>query len=165
MRMSWLLALYPPAWKRRYRREVEAHLRSEPAKLRTAVDLIAGAIDAWRNPDSIPDTTTAPETDMITASRCSSIDISARDAGYSAAWMIGVTLALTVVATLLLKTLGPHPASQALLHSAFFIALTISSRTTYLKPYSWAARNTMIGLICVGWYAFFLAFALINNAT
>ena len=76
MRLSWLLALYPAAWKRRYRRELEAHLRSEPARLRTAVDLVAGAIDAWRNPQDIPSPTKTVETDMITASRCSSADIS-----------------------------------------------------------------------------------------
>lgn len=163
MRMSWLLTLYPPAWKRRYRQEVETHLRSEPASLRTAVDLIAGAIDAWRNPDAIPSAPRDPETDMITASRCSSIDISARDAGYSAGLMIGVTLLLTVLATVLNRTVGPHVAIDALLHSAFFIALTISSRATYLKPYSWAARNTMIALVCAAWYAFFLTVSLING--
>lgn len=118
MRMSWLLKLYPPAWQRRYRRELEVHLRSEPARLRTAVDLTAGAIDAWRNPDSIPAPTIAPETNMITASRCGSADISITDAGHSAAWTIGVTLFLTVLATALNKTVGPHIAIDALLHSA-----------------------------------------------
>jgi hypothetical protein len=48
--MKWLLGVYPRAWQRRYRKEVEAHLLSEPRNLRTALDLIAGAIDAWLNP-------------------------------------------------------------------------------------------------------------------
>jgi hypothetical protein len=163
VRMSRLLALYPPAWKRRYRLEMEAHLESEPASLRTAVDLIAGAIDAWNHPDAIP-ATPDPETNMITASRCSTADISMNDAGRSAAWMIGVTLLLTMLGVALDKTIGPHATIDALLHSSFFIALTISSRSTYLKPYSWAARNTLIGLVCVAWYAFFLAVSLFGQA-
>ena len=102
---------------------------------------------------------------MITASRCNSLDISASDAGYSALWMIGVTLFLTVVAVTLDKTVGPHFTIDALLNSAFFIALTISSRTTYLKPYSWAAKNSMIALMCAGWYGFFLAVSVIGQLT
>jgi hypothetical protein len=160
--MSWLLKLYPPAWQRRYRRELRAHLETEPAKLRTAVDLIAGAIDAWRNPESIPTTAAGQEARMITAARCTSADISTADAGRSAAQMIGVTLFLTVVATALDKTVGPHYTIDALLNSAFFIALTISSRSTYLKPYSWAAKSSMIALMCLGWYAFFLAVSAIS---
>jgi len=162
--MSWLLKLYPPAWQRRFRREVGAHLQAEPARLRTAVDLIAGAIDAWRHPGTIPTPTSDPETDMITASRCASADISTSDAGYSAAWMIGVTLLLTVFATTLNKTVGPHFTIDALLNSAFFIALTISSRSTYLKPYSWAAKNSMIALMCAGWYAFFVAVSIVSQS-
>jgi hypothetical protein len=164
MRMNWLLRLYPPAWQRRYRREVAEHLSAEPASLRTAFDLLAGAVDAWTNPNTIP---VANEdeggTEMITASRCQSVDISTADAARSAGWMIGVTLVLTVLATSADKLYGPHIAIEALLYSAFFIALTISSRSTYLRPYSWAARNVIIGLICLGWYAFFFATIMLGT--
>jgi predicted permease len=53
--MKWLLNLYPPAWRRRYRRELEAYLELEPATLRTALDLISGAIDARLNSSWIPE--------------------------------------------------------------------------------------------------------------
>lgn len=50
--MSWLVRLYPPAWRRRYGPELEALLATEPASFRTAIDLVAGAADAWLNPQS-----------------------------------------------------------------------------------------------------------------
>lgn len=162
--MKWLLSLYPTAWKRRYRGEVEAMLASEPPRLRTALDLVAGAFDAWLNPEWTPETEqTTEETTMITASRCSSADISKADAARSGAWMIGLTLVLTVIATILDKTIGPHFAIEALLYSTFFIALTISSRNTFLKPYSRIATNGMVVLSCVGWYVFFLTVTALGN--
>ena len=50
--MTWLIRLYPPAWRRRYGRELAELLTAQPASFRTAVDLIAGAVDAWLNPQS-----------------------------------------------------------------------------------------------------------------
>lgn len=156
--MRWLLKLYPPAWQRRYRREMEAHLEVEPAGIRTALDLVAGAVDAWLNPEVIPAAAaTEGEQIMITAARCESVAISRADAGRSAGWMIGTALVLTILGVTLDKTMGPHLAIDALLNSAFFIALTVSSRSTFLRPYSRTARNVLIGVGAVAWYAFFLA--------
>lgn len=53
--MKWLLALYPAAWRARYREEVETYLeQARPPILRTTLDLLAGAIDARLNPREIP---------------------------------------------------------------------------------------------------------------
>lgn len=164
--MSWLLNLYPPAWQRRFRDEVQAHLdEAGPMGIRTALDLIAGAIDAQLNQDWIPNPTPGGEHDMITASRCRTADVSIADALRSAGWMIGVCLVLTVIATTLDKLLGDHILIEALLYSAFFIAFTVSSRNTYLRPYSRTARNVIIGVSTIGWYVFFLAVALIGEMT
>ena len=51
--MKWLLRLYPQAWRQRYGEEVAALLVSEPQTLRVALDLVAGAIDSWINPQWI----------------------------------------------------------------------------------------------------------------
>jgi len=48
--VTWLIRLYPPAWRRRYGRELAELLAAQPASFRTAVDLVAGAVDAWLNP-------------------------------------------------------------------------------------------------------------------
>lgn len=50
--MTWLIGLYPPAWRRRYGRELADLLATQPASLRTAIDLVAGAVDAWLNPQT-----------------------------------------------------------------------------------------------------------------
>ena len=57
--MTWLIRLYPPAWRRRYGRELAELLATQPASFRTAIDLVAGAVDAWLNPQSSTAVTTA----------------------------------------------------------------------------------------------------------
>ena len=56
--MTWLIRLYPPAWRRRYGRELAELLAAQPRSFRTAVDLVAGAVDAWLNPQSSTAVTT-----------------------------------------------------------------------------------------------------------
>ena len=50
--MTWLIRLYPPAWRRRYGRELAELIAVQPMSFCTAVDLVAGAVDAWLNPQS-----------------------------------------------------------------------------------------------------------------
>ena len=50
--MTWLIRLYPPAWRRRYGRELAELIATQPASFGTAIDLVAGAVDAWLNPQS-----------------------------------------------------------------------------------------------------------------
>ena len=50
--MTWLVKLYPPAWRRRYGRELAELIATEPASFGMAIDLIAAAVDAWLNPQS-----------------------------------------------------------------------------------------------------------------
>ena len=59
--VTWLIRLYPPAWRRRYGRELAELLAAQPASFRTAVDLVAGAVDAWLNPQL---------STAVTAARC-----------------------------------------------------------------------------------------------
>ena len=153
--MNWLLNLYPPAWQKRYRNEVQALLEQEPVRLRTALDLMAGAADAWLNPNLFPKETGGEKT-MITSSRKGPVEVSKEEARRSAIWMLGISLLLAVAGVALDKTIGQHIMIEALLYSAFFIAFTISSRFTLLKPYSSGARNSIIVGVCVGWYGFFL---------
>ncbi|MCG5218279.1 hypothetical protein [Streptosporangium sp. KLBMP 9127] len=53
-----MLYLYPQAWRDRYGEEVTDLVTSRPARLRTVLDLLAGAADAWlhhrRNPAAKP---------------------------------------------------------------------------------------------------------------
>ena len=94
---------------------------------------------------------------MTTASRCGPVEFSRADTQRSAAWMIGLSLGLVALYFVLDRVLGQHIMIEALLYSTFSIAFTVSSRNTYLRPYSRAARNGIMILSVLGWYAFFLA--------
>ena len=48
--MTWLLKLYPPRWRRRYGAELADLVAAQPFSIGAAVDLMAGAIDAWLHP-------------------------------------------------------------------------------------------------------------------
>lgn len=50
--MTWLVKLYPPAWRRRYGRELTELIATQPASFGMAIDLVAAAVDAWLNPQS-----------------------------------------------------------------------------------------------------------------
>ncbi|NNE09531.1 MAG: hypothetical protein HKN20_13300 [Gemmatimonadetes bacterium] len=163
--MKWILSLYPAAWQKRYRRELALHLEEEELPVfRTSLDLIAGAIDAWRNPGEIPITAEAGgERNMITAARCGSLEISRDEGMKSAALMLGITFVLTAIGVFLDKTYGDHAMFDALIFSSFFIALSVSARLTYLKPYTARARNVITLLIVPAWYLFFLGVMLLQE--
>jgi len=101
---------------------------------------------------------------VITSSRYGSGDISTADAGRGAAWMLGTTLFLALLAVSLQKLFGPSVGTEALLNSGFFIALTISTGSAFLRSHSRAARVSLIALLSVAWYGFFLAVALLGRA-
>ena len=48
--MTWLLKLYPPGWRRRYGDEFTQLIAAQSFSLATTIDVLAGAIDAWINP-------------------------------------------------------------------------------------------------------------------
>lgn len=48
--MTWLIRLYPRPFRQRYGAELADLIAAQPFSVRTTVDLIAGAIDAWIHP-------------------------------------------------------------------------------------------------------------------
>lgn len=49
-----MLSLHPKAWRERYGEEVADLVASRPARLRTVLDLVSGAADAWLHHRRIP---------------------------------------------------------------------------------------------------------------
>jgi len=94
---------------------------------------------------------------MIRLSRCSFTTIATGDKWRTGGRMIAVTLGLTLLYFALLSMFGEHMMVQALLYAAFPIAYTVSTRSTYLNPYSRIARNVIVIVSALAWYAFFLA--------
>lgn len=162
--MKALLRLYPRGWRERYGAEVADYLdTAKPPRLRAALDLIAGAIDARLHPTDMPPADPRGTNMLARHCRFEGTEIPVRDAIKSAALMIGICLVVTVIGVALDKTYGDHVLIDALLYAAFFIALTISSRYTYLRAYSPTVRNTLAVLSIPFWYGFFVLVALVGE--
>jgi hypothetical protein len=153
MLAATLLQLYPREWRRRYGGEMAAMLGDQPLTLRSATDLLAGAIDARLNSQWTRSSTQglsaaggsqAKGATMSTRLlRCTSVGITRADEWRSAAWMVGGSLVLITVSTALRMMWRENAFSESLLYSAFFASLMLSNESLYFKPYSRAARFTL----------------------
>lgn len=135
--------LYPRAWRQRYGAEMKEMLTAQRLTLRTALDLVAGAIDARLNPQLLLPAQSRRlngGTTMLTRFHCAPEGVSVRDQWRSAGWMVGGSIALTMLSIGLLGLVGPNSFSEGLLYSAFPASLMFSSECTYLRRYSGAAR-------------------------
>ena len=141
-----LILLYPRDWRRRYGDEMAGMLDAQTVTLRTATDLIAGAIDARLNRQWQPAKHAGDMKGTTMTSRmfqCSGAGISREDQWRSAAWLVGGSLLITAFGVALRAAVGPNALSEALLYAAFPAALMLSFECTYLKPYSSPARWVM----------------------
>lgn len=148
--MKWILKLYPPEFQRRYREEMAVQLSPDLPKLRTALDLMAGAVDAWLNRDLVSQPVDREgDGNMITASRVDGFEEIATGDGIKGALLaIACTMILVAVGVVLDKTLGDNAFAGALIFSSWLFGMFLAARSTFLKPYSAQARNviTVIGL-------------------
>jgi hypothetical protein len=140
-----VLRLYPRRWRQRYGAEMLDLAGSQPASIRSVVDLLAGAVDARLNPQLARATMVAGPEGMATMAHswCAPAGITTRDQWRSASWMIGGSLGLTLLALGLQLRLGSNAVSEALLYAAFPASLMLSMECTYLKRYSSVARGAM----------------------
>lgn len=147
MTLMPLLRLYPRAWRRRYGDEMAFVVSAERPTIRLALDLIAGAVDARLNPQWTPRMAADNEKGGLTMgnflAHCQPVGISREDHIRSAAWMLGGTLAFTIVYLALKWNFGASPFIEAFGFSLFPISLALSARYTYLKKYSRAAASVL----------------------
>lgn len=150
--MTWLLALYPPRWRRRYGDEVRTLLGEQPFSLHAAIDLIAGAIDAWLEPQKIP--TPQPEAKqegatmigtMMKLGCATGARVTREDAWKSAAVSIGGTLFLTAIWMTLHVRLGDRNYIDAFSAMAFLVPYLFSLHYTSLKGRSLRTQSIFIG--------------------
>lgn len=139
--MTWLIRLYPPAWRRRYGRELADLISTQPASFGTAIDLVAGAIDAWLNPQS----STAVTADAAKGAgamisqmlqlRCAGHGpaVTARDSRKAAAVTIAGTLALVIPLMWAIARGGNNPYLESVLAVSWLVPMLFSQRYTSLK--------------------------------
>lgn len=151
--MTWLIKLYPPAWRRRYGRELAELISTQPASFGTAIDLIAGAVDAWLNPQSSTAVTAA---DAKGADATVAKILKLRFAGYgsavattdalkSAAVTIGGTLALALALTWAMARYGKNDYLEAFLAVSWVMPLIVSQRYRDLKGRSGRVQAVVMG--------------------
>jgi hypothetical protein len=169
--VTWLVRLYPPAWRRRYGRELVELLAAQPASFRTAIDLIAGAVDAWFNPQSSTAVTTAdakgagamlPKMLQLKSSGYGP-DVTVADNAKAAAVMIGGTLALVLALTAAIRLYGKNPYLESLLSMSWLIPFVFSQHYTYLKGRAAHVQAVLIGGPTVIVIAIALSAAWIND--
>lgn len=163
--MIWLLRLYPRAWRRRYSDEVATLLASEPHTFRLWLDLIAGVIDARLNPQLLPASSPSggPKAMSTILRSCVSSGFSPVERKRSTVWLIIVSLGLVLLAVVLQLMFDQTVLSQTVLYSSYPMALILSSRYTYLKPYSRAARTIILITALAAMFGFFLAVIFLAN--
>lgn len=173
--MTWLLRLYPGMWRRRYGPEVAAMLAGRGFSLRTAVDLIAGAIDVRLHPAATLAAASAAapsateETSMLT--RILRLDcrtaygpnLTKADQWRANAWMLGSTLILTAMWMAMHVRFHDDPIIDSLGVMPFMIGLLLSMRYTYLKGRSAAVQAIFIGGLTLLLTAFFVVIGLIAS--
>jgi hypothetical protein len=151
--MIWLLALYPPRWRRRYGDEVRALLTSQRVSIHAVVDLIAGAIDAWLEPQRIhtPEPVSAGPQEggtmigTMVKLGCAGGRVSREDAWKSLTVTIGGTLFLTLVWMMLRIRFGERTYLDGFSALAFLVPYLFSLRYSSLKGRSLATQSVFIG--------------------
>lgn len=150
--MTWLLALYPPRWRRRYGGELRALIGAQPFSFQTVVDLVAGAIDAWLEPQKIP-MQPAPAGEegvtmigtMMKLGCAGNARVAREDVRKSLAVTLGGTLLLTALWMALHVRLGDRTYVDAFSAMAFLVPYLFSMRYTSLKGRSLATQSIFIG--------------------
>jgi hypothetical protein len=162
IRLVWL---YPPAWRRRYGRELAELLAAEPASFRTVMDVTAGAVDAWFNPQS--STATAQDArgagamvpKMVQMKSCGyGPDVTVADSVKAAAVTIGGTLAIVALTTAAMAIYGKNPYLESMMTMGWLLPFVFSQHYTYLKGRPARVQVVMIG----GPIAILLATALVS---
>ena len=169
--MTWLIKLYPPAWRRRYGRELAELISTQPASFGTAMDLVAGAVDAWLNPQS---STAAMTADAKGAGAMVPRMLQLKCAGYgpnvttadnlkAAALVIGGSLLAALAYTWATARYGTDPYVESLFLVSWLVFFVFSQHYTTLKGRRVPVQAVLIGGQAAVLIAIALAAAWINT--
>jgi hypothetical protein len=136
-----MLRLYPRSWRARYGAELADLFAPAPLSMSLIVDLIAGAIDARLHPELVArPVSSAQEGEAHMLGKLMKFScagygahITRRDALWSAAVMIGGTIAFTLVWMGLHVAGGDNPYVDSFAFVPFLAAYILSLPFTYLK--------------------------------
>lgn len=169
--MTWLVRLYPPAWRRRYGRELEELLTTRPASLGVAFDVVAGAVDAWLHPQPSAARTAAEMkgagamVSTMLQLRCTGNgpNVSNEDRRKAVVVTLGGSLALALALTWATARFGKNSYIESLLLMGWLVPWFASQHYTSLKDRSGMVQAVMIGGQSLFVIAVALATAWINS--
>jgi hypothetical protein len=158
--MTWLLKLYPPRWRRRYGAELADVVAAQPFSIGTAIDLIAGAIDAWFNPQLIAAVSDVkgdlPMVARILQLKCAGFgpNVTPADRVKNVTINIGGTLVFALVWLALVWVwkrgqIRGNAYLMALSPMAYLFPYLVSLHYTSLKGRSGGAQTVLIGGVSV----------------
>ena len=164
--MTWLIRLYPPAWRRRYGPELAELLTTQPPSFRTAIDRVAGAIDAWFHPQSSTAVmaadskgTEAMIPEMLKLRGYGQrVPPTTADALKAAAVTVGGSLALVLALWWAKAVYGENPYLESFAVTLWIVPMLIGFSFTELKGRSAAVKAVFIGIPS----AIVIAIALVN---
>jgi hypothetical protein len=167
----WLIGLYPPAWRRRYGRELAELIAAQPASFGTAIDLVAGAVDAWLNPQSSTAAATAATKGagaMVPAMlklRCAGYGphITAADTRKAAAVTIGGALGIVAAAMWAATAFGKNAYLDSLMTMGWLVPFLFSQHYTTYKGRPARVQAVLIGVPTAIVIAIALGAAWINS--
>jgi hypothetical protein len=161
--VTWLLKLYPPRWRRRYGGELTELIAARPFSIGAAIDLMAGAIDAWFHPQLVVPATPDVKGDASMIARIMQLecagygpDVTASDKIKSSAVNIAGTLILALLWLWAQWRFGGNDYLVALSPMAYLIPYLVSLHYTSLKGRSGRAQMILIVGFGVVLTAFFL---------
>jgi hypothetical protein len=161
--VTWLLKLYPPRWRRRYGAELAEIVAAQPFSIGAAIDLIAGAIDAWLHPELIAPATPDSKGDTTMIARMLQLkcagygpEITMTDKVKSATLIIGGTLLLALVWLWAVSQFRRSGYVMALGPMTYFVPQLVGLRYTSLKGRSTRAQTIFIATLGGTLAAFFL---------
>ena len=153
MRRTWLLRLYPRAWRERYGEEFLATVGDGPVRLQQVIDIVAGAIDARLSAD-VRRTTMASRVaptgggsmwlKSLMACEQQQMRYTRRDSLLGAGVMAGASLFLVVLGTTARR--GGFPvAGEVLIDVAFPVSLMLSMPFWMMKGQPRKAQIAIVG--------------------
>jgi hypothetical protein len=159
--VTWLVKLYPPAWRRRYGRELAELITTQPASFGMAIDLVVAAVDAWLNPQS---STAAAAADakgvsMMLQLKCAGYGPNVTKADNLKAAAITIVGSLVTALAYLWYTAryGNDPYFDALFPFSWLVFFVFSQHYTTLKGRPARVQAVLIG----GQTAILMAIALV----
>jgi hypothetical protein len=165
-----MIRLYPPAWRRRYGAELAALIAAQPPSFRTSVDLLAGAADAWLNPQSSTAAATAhvqgdkPMVSKLLQLRSCGYgpEVTRADNVKAAAVILGGTLAIVAAVTAAVSRYGNNEYFESAMSMGWLVPFLFSQHFTTYKGRPARVQALLIGLPTVFIVAILFGSAWLN---